>query len=142
MKKEEEERIREASKNYPVDSEPLASSGGTITGDHTPFVVIGLTPFTPSNQHIVDRLNTIGFYKTRNTITRRSQKRLKMGMQTDVVTMTENTIMEGTHKDPKFMASVNIAAVQANANNVDRFMEDVEHHKEKILELKDSRVKT
>ena len=63
-------------------------------------------------------------------------------MQTDMVIVIENTIMEGTHKDPKFMASVNIVAVQANANNVDRFMEDVEHHKEKILELKDSRVKT
>ena len=48
MKKEEEERIREASKNYPVDPKPLTSSGGTITRDHTPFVLIGLTPFTPS----------------------------------------------------------------------------------------------
>ena len=43
-----------------------------------------------------------------------------------MVTVIENTIMEGTHKDPKFMASVNIAAAQASIDNVDQLMEDVE----------------
>ena len=32
-----------------------------------------------------------------------------MGSQADVVTVTKNTVMEGTHKDSKFMASVNVA---------------------------------
>ena len=41
---------------------------------------------------------------------RRYEKRLKMGTQANVVIVTENTIMEGTHKDPKFTALVNIAA--------------------------------
>ena len=72
-------------------------------------------------------LDTIFFYRTRNTITRRSEKGLKMGSQVDVVTVTENTIMEGTHKYPKFMASVNVAVAQANADNVDLLMENVEH---------------
>ena len=52
-----------------------------------------------------------------------------MGTQADIVTVTENTIMEGTHNDPKFMALVNVAAAQASADNVDRLMDDVERNK-------------
>ena len=58
-----------------------------------------------------------------------------------MVTVTKNTIMEGTHKDPKFMASVNIAAVQANADNVDRLINDVDRNKENILKLNNNLVK-
>ena len=63
-----------------------------------------------------------------------------MGTQTDVVTVTENTIMEGTHKDLKFTASVNIVASQASVDNVDRLMNGVEKNKEKMLTLKDNLV--
>ena len=59
-----------------------------------------------------------------------------------MVTVTENTVMEGTHKDPKFMASMNIAATQGSTDDVDQLMENVEHHKEKIIKLKDNLVKT
>ena len=59
-----------------------------------------------------------------------------------MVIVTKNTIMEGTHKEPNLMASVNIAAAQASTNNVDQLMENVEHHKEKMLKLKDTLVKT
>ena len=59
----------------------------------------------------------------------------------DVVTVTKNTIMEGTHKDPKFTSSVNIAISQANADNFDKLMNDVERNKEKIFKLKDNLVK-
>ena len=75
-----------------------------MTGGHIPFGELGLTPFTPSKKHIVARLDTIIFDKERKTIARRSQKRLNMGTQANVVTITESTIMEGTHKDPQFMA--------------------------------------
>ena len=64
-----------------------------------------------------------------------------MGTQANVVTVTDDTIMEGTHKDPKFMASKNIAVAQANADNIDRLMDEVEHNKEKMFKLKDSLVK-
>ena len=53
-----------------------------------------------------------------------------MGTQDNVVTVTENTIMEGTHKDPNFTASVNIVVAQDNVDSIDRLMENVEHHKE------------
>ena len=124
-----------------MDQDPPASSSGTMTNIHIPFGELGLTPFTPSKQHIVARLDTIIFDKSRKTITRRLEKRLKMGTQVDIVTVTECTIMEGTHKDPKFMASVNIAAAQASADNVYRLMDDVERNKENMLKLKDSLVK-
>ena len=65
-----------------------------------------------------------------------------METQVDVVTITERTIMEGTPKDPKFMESVNIAAAQASADNVDWLMEDADHNKEKMLKLKANLVKT
>ena len=64
-----------------------------------------------------------------------------MGTLNDVVTVTENTIMEGTHKDPKFTALVNIVVAQASADNVDILMNDMEWNKEKMLKVKDNLVK-
>ena len=49
--------------------------------------------------------------------------------------------MEGTNKDPKFLSSVSIAVVQANADNVDKLVEDVTHHKEKMFKMRDTLVK-
>ena len=63
-----------------------------------------------------------------------------MGTQDDVVTITESTIMEGTHKDLLFMSSINVAATPASTDNVDWFMEDVECTKDKLLKLKDNMV--
>ena len=93
-----------------MDQEPPASSSGTMTDGHIPFGELGLTPFTPSKKHTVSCLYTIIVDKSRKTISRRSEKRLNMGTQADVVTVTESIIMEGTHKDLKFMTSVTIAA--------------------------------
>ena len=64
-----------------------------------------------------------------------------MGTQVDMVIVTKDTIMEGTHKDPKFMASLNIAATHASVDNIDWLMEDVERNKERMFKLKDSVVK-
>ena len=122
-----------------MDQDPPGSSSETMIGGHIPFWDLGLIP---SKKHIVARLDTIIFDKSRNTITRRSEKRLKMGTQADIVIVTESTIMEGTHKDPKFMATVNIAAAQANIDNADQLINDVERNKEKMLKLKDNMVKT
>ena len=93
-----------------MNLDPPSTTSEKVMSGHIPFVELGFTPFTPSKKHTVARLDTIIFDKTRNTMMRRSEKRLKMGTQADVVTVTENTIMEGTHKDRKFTASVNIAA--------------------------------
>ena len=106
---------KEATYNEPtipknMDLNPLGTTSETLTSGHIPFEELRLTLFTPSKKHTVDCLETIIFHKTKKTIMIRLEKRLKMGTQSDVVIVTENTIMEGTHKDLKFTASVNIAA--------------------------------
>ena len=58
-----------------------------------------------------------------------------------MVMVIKNTIIEGTHKDPKFMDSMNVVAAEANAENIDRLIENVKHQKEKMLNLKDTLVK-
>ena len=50
-----------------------------------------------------------------------------MGSQDDVVMVTKNTIMEGTHKYLDFVSSVNVAVAQANVDNVECLMENVEN---------------
>ena len=100
---------QEAIQNDPID--PPASSSSTITSGHIPFTKLGLTPLTPSKQHTKTCLDTIFYDKTRKTIRRRSEKRLKTTTHDDVVTVTENVVMEGTNKDLKFMASIRVAAV-------------------------------
>ena len=76
------------------------------------------------------------FYPKKKTIFRRLKKRLKVGTQPDVVTVTEKSVMQGTNQDPVFLASVNIVASQANADNVGKLVEDVEHYKERMLKRK------
>lgn len=66
---------------------------------------------------------------------------MKMTAQPDIVTVTENTLVEGTQKDPKFTASVNVAAAQASADNVDKLLTTIERNKEKMLKLKATLVK-
>ena len=86
-------------------------------------------------------LDTIFFDKSRKTIVRRSEKRLKIGTKPDVITVTEKTIVKKTNQDPKLLALVRVATIQANANKVDILMEDPEHHKENMLKMKDTLVK-
>ena len=43
--------------------------------------------------------------------------------------MTEKTSMQGTNQDLIFLVSVNIASAQANADNVGKLVEYVEHYK-------------
>ena len=81
-------------------------------------------------------LDTILFDKNNKTIVRRSLKRLKIGDQLDVFTVTENTIMQGTNEDPQFLASA-----QPNADNVNKLVGDAEHYKERMLKMKDTLVK-
>ena len=104
--------------------DPPASTSDTITRSHIPLTKLGLVPFTPSKHHTTACLDTIFFDKSRKTIVRRSGKHLNIGTQTDVITVTEKIVVKKTNQDPKFLASVSITAAQANANNVDKLMED------------------
>ena len=69
------------------------------------------------------------------------EKRLKVGTQPDVVTVSGKTIMQVTCQDPIFLASVNLAAPQANADNIGKLIEDAGHYKEKIRKMKNTLVK-
>ena len=124
-----------------MDLDPPGPTSETMDDGHINFWELSLTPFTPSKKHIMAHLDTIIFEKKRNIIIRRSEKILKMGTHVDMVTVTENTIMEGTDKDPKSMDLVNIETSQVGADNVDRLIDDVYRNKEKMLKLKDNLVK-
>ena len=58
-----------------------------------------------------------------------------------MVTVIEKTVMEGTNKDPNLLSYVNIASTQANADNVDKLVEDAENYKEMVLKMKDTLLK-
>ena len=66
---------------------------------------------------------------------------MKTTIHADVVTVTENTFMDGTNKYPKFMASVSVEAMQSCVDNIYRLIESVENHKENMLKMKDTLVK-
>ena len=78
-------------------TDPPSPSSDTIIGGHVPLAELGLVPFTPSKHHVVACLDMILFNKNKKTIVRRSEKRLKISDQPDVVIVTKNTIMQGTN---------------------------------------------
>ena len=55
--------------------------------------------------------------------------------------MTEKNVVEKTNQDPKLISSVNVAAAQANTDNIDKLMEGADHYKEKIIKMKDTIIK-
>ena len=83
----------------------------------------------------------IFFDPKKKAIVWRSKKRLKVGTQPNVVTMIEKIVMQCTNQDPVFLTSVNIAAAQANADNIVKLVEDVEHYKEIMCKMKKTLVK-
>ena len=115
-RKEKEDNVREyldkeIVKNDPNDPhtmelDPLGPTSEKITGGHIPFVELGLTPFTLLKQHTVDRFNMI-IFENQEILSWGGLKK-DWSTQVDVVTVTENIIMEGTDNDPIFIASINI----------------------------------
>ena len=99
---------------------PPSKSGDTITGGHFPLVELGLVPFNPSKNHVVSCLDKVVFNPKMKTIFWRSEKRLKVGTQLEVVTVTKIAVMKGIDKDTKLMALINIAVAQENVYNIDR----------------------
>ena len=75
------------------------------------------------------------------TILRRLEKRLKIETQPDVIIVAEKNFVEPTNQDPKFLASVSIAATQTNVDNFDNLVEYVENYKETVIKMKDTLVK-
>ena len=100
-----------------------------------------MVPFTAISHHAVTCLDTIFIDMNKKIIVRRSENRLKISDQPDVVIVTEKTVIDGTNKDPKFLAFVSIAAAQYDVDNVDKLVEDTEHYKEKMIKMKDTLVK-
>ena len=109
--------------------DPPPTSDNTIMGGHLPLAELGLVPFTPSKHHAVACLDTIFFDPKKKTIVCRLEKRLRIDTQPEVVMTTDKIIVQDANQDPVFLASVIIAATQANADDVGKLVEDVEHYK-------------
>ena len=75
-----------------------------IIGGHLPFAELGLVPFTPSKQHAVKCMDKVVFDPKQKTIVRRSEKKLKVGTQLEVITVTKRAVMKDIDEDPQLMA--------------------------------------
>ena len=64
-----------------------------------------------------------------------------MGTHPEVTIVTERPVMKGTNEDPQLMASIGVAAAQANAYNVDKLKETIDQYKEKMVRVKDPLMK-
>ena len=122
-------------------ADPPSTSIDTMTRGYLPFAELGLVPFTPSKLHAVAFLDKLFFDPKWKTIVRRSKKKLKVGIQPKVVTVTERVVMKGTNEDPQQMASISVHCAQANAYDVDRLKESVDQYKEKMVKVKDTLMK-
>ena len=143
-RKEQEDKDRESldqemTHDNPID--PPAPSSDTITRGHIPFAELGLVSFTPSKKHAVACLDKVVFDPLRKTIVQRPEKKLKVGTQPEVITVTEKSVMKGTDDDPQLMALIDVAAAQENFYNVDRLKESVDQYKEKMVRVKDTLMK-
>ena len=76
----------------PLDSSIPSSS--TMTEEPVPSIELGLIPFIPSREQVVENLDTIFFNLEKNMIVRRKEKRVKMGDQPMAVMVTEETVMQ------------------------------------------------
>ena len=74
------------------------------------------------------------------TIVQRLKKRLRTDTRLEVVIVTKNTVVQETNQDPVFLASITVATAQANASNVGKLVENVEHYKERKGNMKNTLV--
>ena len=139
QEKDRDNQERDASQENPED--PPSTSGDIITRGYLPFADLGLVPFTPSKQNAVASLDKVVFDLKRKSIVRRVEKKLKVGTQPEVTTVTERPVMKGTDEDLPLMASIGVAAAQANAYNVGILKETVDQYKEKMERVKDTLMK-
>ena len=85
---QEQNTAQDNLKNFP------SNSGDILTGGHLPIVELGLVPFTPSKQHTVACMDKVFFDPKRKTIVWRFEKKLRVGTQPEVVTVTEKDYHE------------------------------------------------
>ena len=114
-----------------------ATPSSILTGGHVPIAEMGLMGFTPSKQYDVACLEDICFDPKMKYITWRAEKTLKVGTQPVVSTVTERTIMKNVEEHLKQLASMGIANAYANAQNVDKPMENIEQYKVNMAEMKE-----
>ena len=112
-----------------------------MKGGHLPFAKLRLVPFTPSKKHAVACLDKVVFDPKRKTIVWRSEKKLKVGTQNEVIIVNERDVMKGNDKDPQLMALITIPATQGNSYNVDRLKEITDQYKENMVRMKDTLMK-
>ena len=65
----------------------------------------------------------------------------QIGYRPVEVMVMERKVMQGTNEDPQLLAMASVLAAQANADNVSKLVEDVEHYKQRMLKMKETLVK-
>ena len=84
------------------------------------MVELGLTPFTPSKQHQVAKLEDVFFDPKRKSIVWRTEKTLKTGTQPKITIVTERTLVKDVEEDPVQMASWGVVTEQVNSHNISK----------------------
>ena len=79
-------------------------------------------------------LEDIHFDPKTKSIKWRIEKTLKVGTQPSVTTMIEKTMVKTVEDNPKKLDSMGIATAYANAHNVDKLTETIDHYKGKMTE--------
>ena len=80
-------------------------------------------------------LNTMFYDKHKIRISMRTEKKVDIGEKQGVM-RTEKTIIHGTDKDPRLMATKGLSLALANEDNIDKIMTDLEQCEKKIAQIK------
>ena len=97
-----------------------------------------LIPFTPSQGQEVADLNTIFYDKNKKRIVMRTENMVDTGKMHIGVMVTKKKFVHVTNKDPKLLAMEGVASTLANADNVDKMVDDMEQYKEKISQMRET----
>ena len=108
------------------------------TKDTAPTLEFGPIHFIPSQEQAIVDLNTIFYDKNKKRNVMRTKNRLDSRKKHIGVMVTEKTIVHGTNKDPKLLATTGVALALANVDNVDKMVDDLEKYREKLSQMRET----
>ena len=115
--------------------EPAVSSG-SILGEAS-ISEIDLIPFMPTKGEEMPNFNTIFYDKENNRIVKRTEKKVYIGRNPGKM-VTDNIVVDGTHKDTWLIARVGVALTLANEDNINKIMTDLEQSQKNVAQLKET----
>ena len=85
----------------------------------------------------VPHFSTIFYDKEKKRIVKRIEKRLETRRQSGKM-ITNKTLVHGTNTDPRLIARAEVALTQANEDNIDKIMTDLEQSRKIGAQLKET----